>query len=178
MLDDLVLIFFVFAVLGWLIEVAFRSIYLRHPVNPGFHKGPWLPLYGSAGSVNYLVSSNLSSYPLMLRMLFYLVLCTAFEFLAGVFLEKVFHKRYWDYSEHRFNIRGLVCPVYSIGWVVISVIVELFILPEMQSLIVLIPDNMLLRTDLVLISVFGVDFMFSSGIASRERFNRLRALFS
>ena len=178
MIEQLVLVFFIFSSTGWFIELCFRSVYERKPVNPGFHRGPWLPLYGSAGLVIFLVSSSLAGSPLYVRLIFYFVLCTAFEFLAGIFLEVIYHRRYWDYSANRFNIRGLVCPLYSFAWVLISVFVEYFIMPVLMSGLTEIDHRMLVLLDSALLAVFTVDFLFSSGILSRDNYRRLKDIFS
>ena len=47
--------FFFFSISGWIIEVAYRSAKNRHLVNPGFLKGPYLPIYGFGGLLRYLL---------------------------------------------------------------------------------------------------------------------------
>ncbi len=101
-----IFIFFVFSFTGWLIELVFHSVYERRPVNPGFHFGPWLPIYGFCGVVIYLVAGSLSGYSIPLRMLFYFILCTSVEFFAGLFLEKLF----------RTNGSGIILPTGSTLW--------------------------------------------------------------
>ncbi|HAK46756.1 MAG TPA: hypothetical protein DCO79_12675 [Spirochaeta sp.] len=176
MMPQIVLIFFIFAFMGWIIEFVFRAFDEKHIGNPGLLKGPWLPVYGLTGVIIFLVSGILADHSILLRMLFYLILCTAFEFIAGEFLGKIFHKRLWDYSNYKYNLRGLICPAYSAGWVLIAVLVELFILPEINSAIILLSPSDILKAIVPLISVFTVDFLISSGIASREHFNRLKDL--
>ena len=41
------LLFFVYSVIGWIIELIYRWRDRGTPVNPGFLRGPWLPLYGT-----------------------------------------------------------------------------------------------------------------------------------
>ncbi|MBI9105734.1 MAG: putative ABC transporter permease [Spirochaetales bacterium] len=157
-------IFFVFSFIGWVIELIFRSVYEKRLVNPGFHKGPWLPLYGITGLMIVFVSSLLGQQSLFIRMVFYFILSTAVELAAGVFLELGFDKRYWDYSENRFNIMGYICPLYSCGWVLICLIVEFFLLGRLVELIRAIPEDILFRIDFLLLLVFSADFFISSGI--------------
>ena len=178
MLLNIIFVYFVFSFTGWLIELIFRSIYEKKPVNPGFHKGPWLPIYGFAGIIIYLVSGILSDYSLFLHMVLYFILCTSLEFLAGVFLERAYNCRFWDYSENWFNIRGFVCLKYSAAWVIISTVVELFLLPELQTEIAVFSERRLLQFDTVLLGLFSIDFLYSSGIISSNIQNRLKGLFN
>ena len=110
-------------------------------------------------------------------MVFYFFLCSSFEFLAGVFLQRVVHKQYWDYSENRFNIMGLICPLYSFGWVAISILVEIFILPGMKDFVSALPAEGLLRADSMLVLLFTVDFLISSGLFSKKYYYKIRGRF-
>ena len=178
MMIRLIFVFFIFSFTGWIIELVYRSIYERRLVNPGFHKGPWLPLYGLSGSLIYLFSEGMAAEPMIVRILFYYLSCTAFEFIAGIFLEKVFHRRYWDYSSNRLNIMGLICPLYSAAWIIISIVVDEFIIPVVQLSTSVISASLMTKIDALLLALFLADFLVSSGIIKENRHNRLKNLFS
>ena len=44
------------------------------------------------------------------------VLTTLIECLTGFALEKLFHARWWDYSNMSLNIMGYVCLLFSVVW--------------------------------------------------------------
>lgn len=164
MSTETIMLYFLFAFTGWVIELIFRSVYEKKPVNPGFHKGPWLPVYGLTGLIIVLVAGSFEGQSIVLKMVFYFVLSSGLELAAGIFLEKAFNRRYWDYRENRFNIRGYICPLYSCAWVLICLVVEYFLLGRMIGLIRMIPDTILARIDAMLLIVFTADFLVSSGI--------------
>ena len=37
-----------------------------------------------------------------------IIVLTTWEYLVGVLLEKIFHTKYWDYSEQKFNFQGRI----------------------------------------------------------------------
>ena len=37
------------------------------------------------------------------------LLTSVLEYITGYILEKVFHNKWWDYSDKPFNIKGYVC---------------------------------------------------------------------
>lgn len=41
---------------------------------------------------------------------------TSYEFVSGVFFNKVLKLKVWDYSDRPFNIKGQICPGYSVLW--------------------------------------------------------------
>ena len=55
-------LFFVGAMLGWVLEFLFRNLIshsgprARHFINPGFCKGPYLPIYGVGLTVLFLIA--------------------------------------------------------------------------------------------------------------------------
>jgi uncharacterized membrane protein len=84
------------------------------------------------------------------------------EFITGLVLEKVFHHRWWDYSDLPFNIKGYVCLKFSICWGIACTFVVRLVHPLIFDFIKLIPP--ILGT-VLLILMMGV-FMVDAGITS------------
>lgn len=47
---------------------------------------------------------------------------TLIEFLVGMISVYIFHVKMWDYSNMRFNLYGVICPQFTIFWVLLSAI--------------------------------------------------------
>ncbi len=47
-------------------------------------------------------------------------LITVYEFISGCFFNKILKLKVWDYSKHKGNILGQVCPLYSLLWFFLS----------------------------------------------------------
>lgn len=41
---------------------------------------------------------------------------TGYEFVSGVFFNRILKLKVWDYSDRPLNIKGQICPLYSILW--------------------------------------------------------------
>jgi len=140
MLDNPTIIFslfFFFSISGWIIEVAYRSSKNRYLVNPGFLKGPYLPIYGFGGLLILAGHTLLMSYSLPVRAIFYFIMLTGLEFVTGVTVEKIFRVRLWDYSDQRFNLKGHVCFRFAMYWTLLAIGVDLsldFIAPHALAL--------------------------------------------
>ncbi len=132
---------------GWLIEVFFRRFFsAKKWVNPGFMKGPWLPLYGFGVVAMFAVCYLCLSFfpddvvffnpygglfgkdyvsapqwsdiiPILLMWISMLVL----EFSAGMIFIKGFKVKLWDYSNMRGNFKGIVCPLFSVIWLLLAI---------------------------------------------------------
>ena len=142
------LLFLVGSMGGYCLEVLFRRIFTaKRWVNPGFMRGPWLPLYGFGLLLMFFLSYFLALafhkvipfynplgglfgveqacgptvYDLI--MIFSMTASMILlEFLAGLIFVKGFHVRLWDYSNMKGNIMGIICPLFSFFWFVIAVV--------------------------------------------------------
>lgn len=121
-------LFMIGALAGWILEVVWRRVMsARSWVNPGFLDGPYLPLYGFAVVLLYLLSSL--DLPLWARLPLYLGTTTALELLVGEILLNYYQVRLWNYSEEFLNFHGLICPRYSLYWLGLSVLFGEFFHP-------------------------------------------------
>ncbi len=132
--------FFIYAVLGWCAEVAYAAVSTGRFVNRGFLDGPYCPVYGCGVVLVLVILSPVSEHfiPLFIGAV---LLTTALEFLAGFCLERIFHEKWWDYSEFPFNIKGYVCPKFSLMWGVACVLVVRVIHPAVEKLVGLLPRS-------------------------------------
>lgn len=68
--------------------------------------------------------------------IFYSHYCTNYMgVLSGSFIRKIFHTKYWDYSEQKFNFQGRICLVNSICWGILGVIFVKYIHPFVKDLV-------------------------------------------
>ena len=104
-LNQLCWIFIFYSFLGWCAGVIVNAVQKRRFVNTGFMSLTFCPAYG-LGAVLY------SIFLIELRgnWLFLLVggaVIGAVQcILTGVVLQRIFHRRWWDYSRKRFQFDG------------------------------------------------------------------------
>ena len=99
--------FFIYAFLGWCLEVVFCTVNSGQWVNRGFLNGPVCPIYGTGMCIVLLVLEPLAGNTLLL-FLGSMVLTSALELVTGFVLKKAFHTSWWDYSDQPFNIGGYI----------------------------------------------------------------------
>lgn len=133
-------IFFVYAFLGWCTEVSYAALVSGRFVNRGFLNGPWCPVYGF-GVVIVLAGLEPLRGNLLFLFLGSVALTSALEWLTGFVLEKLFHQRWWDYSDQPFNLGGYICLRFSIAWGLACLFVVEILHPAVLFLIRLIPHG-------------------------------------
>jgi len=117
-------LFIISSFLGWFTEVIFSLFRKKMFVNRGFLYGPICPIYGIGVVIIYLFldyftdfAVNTSSYITYLAIFIIIaIVTTVLEYITGYTMEKLFHARWWDYSENLFNINGYVCLKFTILW--------------------------------------------------------------
>ena len=102
------LLFIIYAVIGWCMEVICKLIQYKRFIDRGFLIGPYCPIYG-CGVI--LITLLLQKYADDVVVTFFLsvIICGTLEYLTSYFMEKIYHARWWDYSQRKFNINGRVC---------------------------------------------------------------------
>ena len=91
-------IFFIYAFLGWCTEVSYAALKTGRFVNRGFLNGPVCPVYGFGVVIVLWVLEPLRG-NLLLLFLGSVALTSLLEWLTGFVLERLFHQRWWDYSQ-------------------------------------------------------------------------------
>ena len=130
--------FFVYGFLGWCTEVAYAAAKQGKFVNRGFLNGPICPVYGIGVGVVVQFLTPIEN-NLVLLYISSTILVTVIEGLTGFLLEKIFHNKWWDYSEQPLNIGGYVCVLFSLIWGVFCVLIVKVIHPLIDKVLMMIP---------------------------------------
>ncbi len=146
----LAFLFSVGSMCGWGLEVLFRRFFSAHHwVNPGFLVGPYLPLYGFSLCTLYLLAGleqliTLEQEWLRKLLLFLLmaIAITILEYVAGLIFIRGMKIKLWDYSERWGNINGIICPLFSFFWMVLSALYYFLIHPSILSALSWLSENL------------------------------------
>ena len=124
--ETYLLLFFIYSIGGWLMEVIGKLIEKRKFVNRGFLIGPYCPIYGHGAILITILLQKYIDDPIALFIMG-VVVCSILEYLTSYFMEKIFHARWWDYSDKPFNFHGYICLEFSLIWgLAIVMVVKVF----------------------------------------------------
>lgn len=102
------LLFIIYAVIGWCMEVICKLIQYKRFIDRGFLIGPYCPIYGVGALLITFLLNKYTQDPVVLFVMA-IVVCGILEYLTSYFMEKIYHARWWDYSNKKFNINGRIC---------------------------------------------------------------------
>ena len=153
--------FIIYSFLGWILESIFKTILEKKIINSGFLIGPFCPIYGFGAIIMYLFLEQASGKPILTFCLGFVIL-SFWEYVVGIFLEKIFNTKYWDYSENKFNLQGRVCLTNSIFWGLLSIIFIDLLHPIIVNLVSKIDYTVLVCCVAVISIYLMVDFIIST----------------
>ena len=107
--------FIIYSVGGWCLEVIYHVVTMGRFVNRGFLYGPACPVYGF-GMLTVIVCLMPLRDNKLVMFAGSLLLATLIELVTGFVMEKLFHQRWWDYSNEPFNLHGYICLKFSLEW--------------------------------------------------------------
>ena len=99
--------FMLYCMFGWCFESTYCSIKSGHLQNRGFCHGPWLPIYGVGASLLLLFTQGHEGNRLYLFLVGFFG-GTCLELVTGFLMNKIFHMRWWDYSQNPLNFHGYI----------------------------------------------------------------------
>lgn len=156
---DYLIYFFIYAFIGWVVEVSYHAVTKGKFINRGFLAGPYCPIYGfGAISVIYFLTDIAEKNKLVL-FLGSMFIATLIEFVAGFLLEKIFHERWWDYSDRKLNIGGYVCLEFSVIWGMFCFLLYEAVHPLIEKLVDLVPDAFIKYLGIGLVIIMTLDLI-------------------
>ena len=159
------LLFLTYSIAGWCMEVIGKLIEKKKFINRGFLIGPYCPIYGTGAILITFLLKKYSPGPFALFVMAILV-CGTLEYLTSYFMEKIYHARWWDYSQRKFNINGRVCLNTIIPFGLLGLFIMYVSNPFLIGKIELLPELALNILFWILLTVFIIDNIVSTNVIS------------
>lgn len=173
-LYQLFLMFCFWSFVGWCIEVIDMTYETGEYQNRGFLNMPICPIEG-VGVIMVTVLFKPISNTIIPLFIACTILCTAFELFMGWGMEKLFHARWWDYSNMKFNYKGYICLRNSLFFGAGCVVVIRCIQPMVLRAIDAIPVKVGMSIVVIMAVLIAVDTVVSLMAVKKlnERFRRI-----
>ena len=164
------LIFYIYSVLGWIMESTYVSIKQKKFVDRGFLIGPYCPIYGW-GSLTIILYLEQYKNNFITVFILGVVICAFLEYITSYIMEKIFKARWWDYSDKKFNLNGRICGenaiLFGIGGLLIIYIIE----PIIDNYISKINIFCLSLLSIIFFIIFIIDTIVSFKIVNKLKEN-------
>lgn len=154
------LLFFIYAFIGWIVEVIYEYYQRKYLVNRGFLMGPYLPIDGFGCIVMiYFLTDYLES-PIILFVMA-IFICSVLEYSTSYIMEKIFKIRWWDYNDKKFNINGRICLETMIPFGIGALLILYFINPIIVKFLNSFSNQVITYSAIILFAIITIDFIIS-----------------
>lgn len=150
------LLFVLYAMMGWIMEIIVCSISENKLVDRGFLIGPYCPIYG-VGAITIIFLLHPFTYDPLLIFLFSSIFCAIIEYSTSYIMEKLFNARWWDYSEQLLNLNGRITLKNTIAFGLLGLLLLFFINPSISNIVNKIPDSRLIIITIIIIIMMTID---------------------
>ncbi len=157
------LLYFIYSIIGWFLEVGLAFYEHKKFVNRGFLIGPYCPIYGIGCLLLTILLSKYINEPGVI-FAFSIFICATLEYLTSYLMEKIFKLRWWDYSNMKFNINGRICLETLIPFGIIGVLVVKYISPFLINTVNSINFNVLVIINIIILSILITDILISFNV--------------
>ncbi|MEH7247687.1 putative ABC transporter permease [Neobacillus niacini] len=123
--------FTIYSMIGWLLENSYSYVTKRKFFKPNFFLGPFKPMYGFAPVLLVYLIGPETNWGVVLLLCFFIP--TFIEYVSGVFLQKLFQRQWWDYSDMPLQIHGHICLPFSLCWILLSLACLKWAHPAIES---------------------------------------------
>jgi len=154
----LVFIFAFGSVIGWVLEFFWRFVQEKKIPHFGFCYGPYLPIYGIGTMLLYIIS--LTQIPLWSKFILFPVACTGLELVVGLFFLKL-DKKLWDYSERRWNYKGVISAFHCFAWFFLGITFYYGLFPYFVHIPALLQNSISWPVLGTFYVAFSIDVIFS-----------------
>lgn len=160
----------IYSFLGWCAEVAYAYKNQRKFVNRGFLKGPVCPIYGYCILAMVSIFENFSG-SIVILYLMATISTSTIEYFTGLILEKVFKKKYWDYTDDPLNFQGRVCLHFSLMWGLGVLLIVKYIHPFIGRTMVYMDYRIFESVGFIILIILILDFSLTVvSLIDRKRF--------
>ena len=156
----LFILFIIYSFIGWCMEVANMMIRNKKFVNRGFLIGPLCPIYGCGAVFAYIILEKYLGDPIVLFIMS-ILLFSLLEYSTSFLMEKLFHARWWDYTNRKFNINGRICLETMIPFGLLGMLSMYIINPFFIGIITSLPDMAIYIISGITFLVFLADNIIS-----------------
>lgn len=161
-ITELIFFFLFYSFAGWMLETIYAAVSKKKFLNRGFLNGVVCPSYGTA-IVIILVLFEPTKEGILFTFVVSTVVATMVEYVTAAFTEQILKKKYWDYSQYKFNIAGRVCGQYSLLWGILGTVTVVLIQPLLTMLIRSIDYTIVIILIWIVFAIVVLDFIVTIG---------------
>lgn len=160
-IEILFLLFMIYSFLGWIMEVVCCFFASKKFINRGFLIGPYCPIYGFGATFITLFLTVISSKNPVFIFVTCILICSFLEYGTSYILEKIFHARWWDYSDKKFNLNGRICLETMVPFGILGLLIYYVTNPFISDILLKLTPGVLTFVSITIFLIVVIDISLS-----------------
>lgn len=152
--------FAVYSCAGWLFESILCSVSEHRVINRGFLNGPICPIYGAGALAAIILLGGIEGTAKLF--MWGAIVCSLLEYATSWAMEKIFHARWWDYSDRFLNLNGRICVPATLLFGAFVVLVVRVLQPTLSALFLSMDDRVLTGLCGIFLALLAVDLLITN----------------
>lgn len=153
--------FVIYSIIGWIAEVVYQAVHRGEIINRGFLNGPVCPIYGFGAififsAYDFIEGMLQCDSNIYIDFAIGVFLATVLELFAGWALHRLFHARWWDYSDRKLQFHGYICLEFSLIWGFAATFVRELVQQGIERMVSHFPHGIL---GVILLSVIYIIYL-------------------
>ena len=159
-------LYLIYSFLGWVGETVVATFRGKRFANRGMATGPFCFVYGTTAILMAVGFADMRTKPVVLFVACMLT-ATVVEWLTAKLLERLHNRKWWDYSDKKFNLNGYVCLQYSVLWGALGMVTVLWGNGLLLRLCALVPGWLLHPLVWIALGIAALDQLGSAVLVGR-----------
>lgn len=158
-ISQLVVWFFIYSFFGWAMECVVIRKEKGYWENRGFAKLPFCVIYGFGTFIALNIFKPIQDNVILLYVAG-AIGATMFEYLTALLMGKLFGEVWWDYSDKKFNYKGVLCLESTIGWGFLALFIFGFLNYRVENFVMSMNERMVMLLSFALCLSYFIDFSY------------------
>lgn len=158
-ISQLVVWFFIYSFFGWAMECVVIRKEKGYWENRGFAKLPFCVIYGFGTFIALNIFKPIQDNVVLLYVAG-AIGATMFEYLTALLMGKLFGEVWWDYSDKKFNYKGVLCLESTIGWGFLALFIFGFLNYRVENFVMSMNERMVMLLSFALCLSYFIDFSY------------------
>lgn len=164
LLTNIIYIFIICAMLGWLVEVGYVYLINGKIVSRGMTYGPYCSIYGVGAVILYLIFHNIPKIKKYIPYTFFIsaIAMGSFELICGLGFKHILGIEMWSYDGQFLEIMDYTTVPIVIGWGILGTMFVFLVQPILLKIISFIPQNIAKSVAIIIAVIYFLDLSFST----------------
>lgn len=157
--SQIIVWFFIYSFFGWAMECVVIRKEKGYWENRGFAKLPFCVIYGFGTFIALNIFKPIQDNVVLLYIAG-AIGATIFEYLTALLMGKLFGEVWWDYTDKKYNYKGVLCLESTVAWGFLALFIFGFLNCRVEKFVMSLNERIVMFLSFALCLSYFIDFSY------------------